>query len=193
MLRSLLSALMLMFLAPFAAPQTAATTPKAKEPMDTVLVFGDDFLFSLKEPDGWHCVCDERAMQYGVNAVVFPSAPDSRAHHLMIRIRVNKKSDENTALDLKADMQDYKQKYPNVEFAALDLSHPEYKTYTKVFQFPDGFHDYVAYINSGPQTWFTLSVSMTTEKLPATPDELAAFKKVVQSLRIFTNDPRRPH
>jgi len=184
--------LLMLLIPPTNAQSAPPKTPSPNQPMDTVLVFGDDFLFSLKEPDGWHCVCDERAMQYGVNAVVFPAAPDSRAHNLMIRIRVNKKSDENTALDLKADMQDYKQKYPNVEFAALNVSHPEYKTYTNIFQFPDGFHDYVAYINSGQQTWFTLSVSMTKEKLPATPDELAAFKKVVQSLLIFTNDPRRP-
>ena len=175
------------------AASAQATPPAAKQPMDTVLVFGDGFVFSLKEPEGWSCICDERAAQYEVNAALFPAAAQSRAHHVMIRIRVNKKSDEDTAQDLKSDMEQYKHNYPEVEFVAFDVAHPEYKTHAKLFRHPDGFQDYVAFVNSGPETWFTLSVSMTKEKVPATAGELAAFTKVLQSLHMITKDPRRQH
>ena len=177
-------------LAPFAMAQSA--TPPPGKPMDTLLVYGEGFLFSMKEPQGWRCICDETAGKYQVNAIIFPSSNQSRAHHVAIRVRVNEKTDENTIEDLKADMQDYKRNYPKVQFVDLAVANPEYKTYTKLFQFPGDFYDYVAYVNPGPQARFMLSVSMTKEKTPATPDELAAYAKVVQSLHVFTEDAPHP-
>jgi hypothetical protein len=164
----------------------------APKNIDTLLVYGDGFLFSVKEPDGWHCVCDEQASQYNVNAIVLPSDEQSRAHHVAIKVRVNQKSDENTIEDLKADMQQYRRKYPKVQFADLSVAHPEYKTCAKLFLFPNDFYDYVAYVNPGPRTWFTLSVSMSKEKVPATKAELAAYEKVLQSLNVFTKDVKPP-
>jgi hypothetical protein len=178
-------------LAPFAMAQSASPSPS--KPADTLLVFGEGFLFSMKEPEGWHCICDEEASKYQVNAIIFPSSSQSRVDHVAIRVRVNEKTDENTIEDLKADMQDYKKNYPKVQFADLAVAHPEYKTYAKLFQFPGDFYDYVAYVNPGPQARFTLSVSMTKQKTPATAAELAAYAKVVQSLHVFTKDELRPH
>ena len=170
----------------FVATVGQSSPPTPKQPMDTIMVFGDGFMFSMKEPAGWQCVCDERASKYEVNAVVFPGAAASRAHHVMIRIRVNEKSDENTTLDLQADMQQYRKKYPKVEFIALNVAHPKYRTYPKLFAFPNEFYEYVAYVNPGPHTPFVLAVSMSKEKTPATSEELAAYKKVVQTLNVFT-------
>ena len=103
----------------------------------------------------------------------------------MIRVRVNHKTDENSLEDLKADMRQYRQRYPNVQFVALEVAHAEYKTYTKLFAFPNDFYDYVAYVNPGPSSSFTLSVAMAKEKVPATQDELAAYADVVRSLHTF--------
>ena len=165
----------------------------SKENNDRVLVFGDGFVFSLKEPDGCHCVCGLEASEYGVNAVLIPSSAQSRARHVIIRVRVNSKTDENTLEDLKADMRQYKQRYPKVQFAALDVTHAEYKTYTKLFAFPDDFYDYVAYINPGPGSGFTLSVSMAKEKAPASQGELAAYANVVSSLHVPLGGAPRQH
>lgn len=164
-----------------------------KENDEAVLVFGDGFVFSMKEPDGWHCVCGPEASEYGVNAVLIPSSAQSRARHVIIRLRVNTKTDENTLEDLKADMRQYKQRYPKVQFAALDFAHAEYKTYTKLFAFPDDFYDYVAYANPGPSFAFTLSVSMAKEKTPATQNELIAYAQVLHSLHVVAGDPPRKH
>ena len=173
--------------------QSDRVHPTSKDKDDAVLVFGDGFVFSLKEPTGWHCICGREASEYGVNAVVIPSSAQSRARHVIIRVRVNQKTDENTLTDLEADIQQYKRRYPNVQFAALDVSHAEYKTYTKLFAFPNDFYDYVAYVNPGPSSSFTLSVAMAKEKVPATQDELAAYADVVRSLHTFVGDSARTH
>jgi predicted 2-oxoglutarate/Fe(II)-dependent dioxygenase YbiX len=117
--------------------------------------------------------------------VLFPNSPQSREHHVAIRVRANEKVDENTTEDLKLDMEQYKKEHPKVQFAALDIVHPEYKTYPKLFFFPDDFYDYVAYVNPGASFRFTFSISMTKEKSPATEDELAAYTKVLKSLHAF--------
>jgi len=106
-------------------------------------------------------------------------------------VRVNSKTDENTLEDLKADMRQYKQRYPKVQFAALDVTHAEYKTYTKLFAFPDDFYNYVAYINPG--SGFTLSVSMAKEKAPASQGELAAYANVVSCLHVPLGGAPRQH
>jgi len=90
-------------------------------------------------------------------------------------------------------MKQYKERYPKVQFAALDVAHAEYKTYTKLFAFPNDFYDYVGYVNPGPNVKFTLSVAMSKGKVPATQDELAAYAKVLQSLHVFTGKPPRAH
>lgn len=161
--------------------------------MDTLLIHGQGFLFSMKEPDGWHCVCDESAGQYGANAIVFPSSAQSRAHHVAIKVRLNPKSDEDTFQDLNADMQQYKKQYPNVEFATLDVAHSEYKTYPKLFMFPNDYYEYVAYLNPGPRHGFTISVWMSKEKIPATREELAAYTELLRSLNVITSDLTLAH
>lgn len=190
-LASFAAATIVTLLAAIALAQSGSPNPK--EPMDSILVFGDGFLFSLQEPEGWRCVCDEAATEYQANAVVFPSSAQSRARHVAIRIRVNQKTDENTAEDLNSDMREYKRKYPTVQFAALDVAHPEYRTHAKLFLFPKDFYDYVAYVNPGPDSWFTLSIAMSKEKVPATQGELAAYAKVLKSLRAFTTKSSRAH
>jgi len=125
--------------------------------------------------------------------VLFPSSADSRAHRVEIRVRVNKKVDENTLEDLNSDMRQYKKEYPKVQFAALDVAHPEYRTHAKLFLFPGDFYDYVAYLNPGPNSWFTLSVSMTKEKVPATQDELAAYANVLKSLYVPAGKSSQTH
>jgi hypothetical protein len=159
--------------------------PKSKSPMDSILVYGQDFVFSLKEPQGWRCTCGPEAAEYGVNAILFPSAVESRARHVQIRVRVNDKVNENTAEDLNVDMREYKKEYPKVEFADLDIAHPEYRTHGKVFQIPNDFYEYVAYVNPGPGVSYNFSVAMSKEKVPATTDELAAYTKVLKSLNAF--------
>ena len=116
----------------------------------------------------------------------YSSRPQSSREHGMSSFAcTSTKKNENALEDLKADMRQYRQRYPNVQFVALDVSQAEYKTYTKLFAFPNDFYDYVAYLNPGPGTTFTLSVAMAKEKVPATQEELRAYLNVVRSLHVF--------
>jgi len=51
----------------------------------------------------------------------------------------------------------------------------------------------VAYINPGPGSGFTLSVSMAKEKAPASQGELAAYANVVSSLHVPLGGAPRQH
>ena len=129
----------------------------------------------------------------GVNAIVFPSAAQSRAHHVQIKVRLNQKSGEDTWHDLASDMRRYKKQNPSVQFAPLDVSHPVYKTYPKLYQFPLDYYEYVAFLSPGPQNWFTISVWMSKEKVPATREELAAYSELVRSLNVISSDLHISH
>lgn len=103
----------------------------------------------------------------------------------MIRIRVDDKVDEDTNADLEADMRDYRARYRGVRFKDLLVTNPNYQCFAKVFYVPGEFYEYVTYMNPGAKKPVLLSVSMNTEKSEATPEELEAYKSVVQSLTLL--------
>lgn len=165
----------------------AQTSKKA-----ALIVYGETFSFGVKEPAGWHGDTDA-ASKFGVNIVFFPADKQSRAADVTIRVRVNKKVDEDTAADLAADMDGYRKEFPSVQFADAPIGHPSYATYSKLFFVPKRFYEYVAYLNPGKDTWFTLSVAMSVKGRPASEDELAALKEVATSLSVLSSPASAPH
>ena len=81
-----------------------------------LIVYGRDFAFTVSEPEGWKGDTSA-AERYGVNIVFFPIGQSSRAHDVTIRVNVISKENEDTKEDLKADRDEYREKYPNVQFA----------------------------------------------------------------------------
>ena len=159
---------------------TALAGPK----LDSLLVYGKDFIFSVEEPIGW--VADtKRADEYQCNILIYPGSHDWKNSDGMIRIRVDDKTDEHVDKDLAADMNDYRSHYPNVQFADIIASHPEYRVYPKVFYIPNNFYEYVAYVNPGPQSALMFSVAMNKQKIKASQNELTAFREAIASLRML--------
>jgi len=156
----------------------------SEEKLKSLLVYGNDFAFGVDEPDGWHGDT-EAAERYSANIVFFPGSETSKAADVTIRVRVNDKVDENLAADLEADMQSYKKEVPGVAFGELDVKHPKYATFPKVFSKPGEFFEYIAYLNPGPEYPFHLSVAMSKKKTAATAEELAAYRKVLESLQLI--------
>ena len=163
--------------APAQTPSAAST-----EKTDRLLVYGENFAFGVKEPEGWRGDTGELANSYHVNIVFVPIGEAVDAKGITIRVRVNSKVDENTIEDLKYDMAQYKKDYPKAQFGDLSISHPEYKTFAELVYVPRQFFEYVAYVNPGPRPKFTFSVAMSKKVTEATPDELKAFQTVLQSL-----------
>jgi hypothetical protein len=164
---------------PVANPQNQ--TPVSKDKLDRLIVYGDGFAFGVKEPDGWRADTEDLARKYHVNVLFAPAKQDGSSD-ITIRVRLNKKVDENTIEDLNYDMEQYKKDYPKAKFNDLLVQHPDYKTFGKLVYMPDNFYEYVAYINPGPISKFTFSAAMSKRLRPATQEELNAFDSVLRSL-----------
>ena len=177
------SLLMIAILAQLAAAARGAA-PKKPEPT-ALLISGEGFSFMVQEPPGWTGDTD-RARQYGVSAVFFPSLAASKAADVTIRIRVDEKSHENLAEDLAADLKGLRQQYPEIQFRDLEIKHPGYATFPRLFYQTGSFFEYVAYLNPGPQYPFSLEVAMSKAKSAASPGELAAFESVLKSITVLS-------
>jgi hypothetical protein len=155
----------------------ARSSPK----LNSLIVYGDGFAIGVKEPDGWHGDTDAIASKYHVN-VVFSPAGGSGDDDVTVRVRVNKKVDENTVEDLNYDLDGYKMDFPNAQFQDFNISHAEYKTFTKLVFVSNQFYEYIAYLNPGPGRPFIFSVAMSTRKSPATVEELKAYESIIKSI-----------
>lgn len=150
--------------------------------MHGMIVYGEGFSFIVTEPEGWDANTGQAAQQMGVNIVFFPRKRESRKRHINIRVRLNKQEFTNPQQDMDADIAEYRKRYPRTRFEDLPLKHPKYRTAAKLFFTPREFYEYVAYANTGEHMSLAFSVALSKELEPATPDELAAYKKVLESL-----------
>jgi hypothetical protein len=168
-----------------AFPQIAKaqnSAPASEARLDRLIVYGDGFVFGVKEPDHWRADTGEVARKYHVNVIFVSAQGNGKSESVNIRVRVNKKVDENTIEDLDYDMEQYKKEYPKAEFGDLLINHPEYETFAKLVYVPNQFYEYVAYINPGAISKFTFSVAMSKNSNSATPEEMKAFESVLNSL-----------
>jgi hypothetical protein len=162
--------------------------PAVDKKMDGLLVYGKGFLFSAREPIGWHGDTDKIARYYHANLVFTPDDQTSRAAHVTIRIRVNHKETTGPSEDMQTDMSGYKAKYPDVRFSDLAVSHPKYKICAKLFYFENDFYEYVVYVDPGANVKMNFSVSMSKDSKSATAEEQKAFETVLESLSWITED-----
>lgn len=165
----------------FPAYVTAAPANSDGKKLDTLLVYGEGFIFSVKEPQGWAGDI-KNARQYDANIIFYPLSQRFETATTIIRVSVNGKTDENIQEDLAADMSQYKKQYVGVQFKELSITHPTYQAFPKLFTVPGDFYEYVTYINPGPKKKLTFSVSMNKQKAAASADDLAKYQEVISSL-----------
>ena len=152
---------------------------------DELIVYGDGFSFVVSEPANW---TGDSSNAIKLNANIIFYTKQRSENPAIIRVRVNSKLDENTNEDLNYDMEQYKTKYPEINFKNISVTHPRYSVYPKLFYIPNDFYEYVTYINPGPDFNKMFSVSMNIQKREATEDEFNAYKKVIESLLFITED-----
>jgi len=158
-----------------------ATLPLERAEADGLIVYGSGFAFTVSEPPGW--IGDTKAAAtLGANIIFYRRGETAVRSKALIRVLVADKVDENTVADLESDERDYRQRYPKVIFKDVAVSHAEYKTYPKLFCVPGEFYEYVTYLNPGPTRPLLLSVSMNTQKEPATAEEWKTYHSIVSSL-----------
>jgi hypothetical protein len=157
------------------------TAGDAQNTVNRLIQFGDGYRFGVTEPDTW--VGDTRdAGKYSADIIFYRKGQDTRSPYGLIRVRVGKKVDKNTAEDLAYDMKGYKEQFPDVQFAELPVTHRQYRCFSKLFFVPNQFHEYVTYVNPGPSAHYLLSISLSTQSEAASEEELAAYETVVSSL-----------
>lgn len=156
----------------------------AQQKPDQLLVYGDDFIFSVKEPPGWNGDTTN-AGKFQSNVILHEAGQPPESVSGLIRIRVNTKVDENTSADLEEDMRGYRAQYPKVQFKDLPVKNPQYLCLGRVFYVPGEFYEYVAYVNPGPTKSVLFSVSMNSQKSGAGTKELEAYRSAVQSLKLL--------
>jgi len=152
--------------------------------LDALLVYGDGFVFSVKEPQGLIGDINE-AKRYSANIIFYPKGKLNDTSQTLIRVLIVDKVDENTQKDLAYDMSTYRSKYPEIKFKDISVAHPSYRTFPKLFYIPGQFYEYVTYVNPSPGKKLMFSVSMNKQKTEATPSEFSAYKKVVKSLLLL--------
>src|ERR1700746_3386256 len=85
-----------------------------KQKLEQLLVYGDSFMFGVREPAGWTGDATNAA-SFEASVVLHASGPPSDSWSAQIRIRVTSKIDENTPADLAEDIRSYKAQFPDVQ------------------------------------------------------------------------------
>lgn len=160
-------------LSPSASPSPSSPAIKG------LLVYGDDWWFSVQEPVGWHG--DTQSFSQA-NIVFYRSAETWKTSTTIMWIQVMPDDGPDVAGDLTADMEHWKQKYPAIQFQDLVAPHPQYKSFGQVYLVPGEDPSYAVYLDPGPKTKYYFIVTMQPEHRAATPEELAVFRGLVASI-----------
>lgn len=162
----------------------AGDAPRVEKKLDSLLVYGQGFGFSVKEPEGWRGDT-VNAEHFSANIIFYPASQPPDKAQTIIRVLVTDKTDENINEDLAHDMSEYRAKHPDIVFKDLTISHPKYRVFPKLFMVPGNFYEYVAYVNPGPASKLMFSVSMNKQKKEASELELDVYQKIIASLQML--------
>ena len=173
---------------PPTVPPGAADETRTPGPL---VVYGDDFMFTIKEPEGWTADI-ENAPKLSAGVILYREGETFEKHGVLIAIRVARKVDEKTGDDLAHDMGEFRKLYPDVEFKELKVKHPSYASHAKLFAISKSRYDYVAYVNPGPVTPYLFSVTMYTGKKQADRKALDIYKDVIKTLEFIPQDAAAP-
>ena len=149
--------------------------------MNSLIVYGDGFSFSVYEPDGWMGDTDSAASYGGSNIIFYPEGAGPGGDATLIQVSVFEKKDEKTEEDLAYDVAQYAE-YAGLHTEKIALGHPEYQVFSKLVYVKGSFHAYIAYLNGGVRYESGLSTVMTVVGREATDAELDAFRQVIASL-----------
>ncbi len=186
---AVVAALLLSYGSPSASPSAAPSVVPAPAPSSgqpdakNLVVLGDGFVFSVREPDGWigHAPPD-----IGVGAASFyRSGESAKTATTIIWIQVMDYDGPDVEGDLTADVARWNAAYPGSTFEDLAAPNPRYKTFGKLYLTAGHDPSYAVYVDPGPAAKLYFIVSMQPPKRRATQDDLAAFDEVVASLRLM--------
>lgn len=169
-----------------AASSVKAESPNGQPKLDRLLIYGEGFLFGVKEPSGWQGDT-EHADAYQANVVLYRSSETLPGVSALILVRVEDKAGKNATAALDTVMKQYKGKHPEVEFRDLTIDHPKYEASAKLLSIRGKFYEYAIYLDPGNKSSLLFLVSMEKPRVEASPEELSTLKEVVSSLVLLSS------
>jgi hypothetical protein len=181
-------AALMLVLAILPCPVHAAADQERKE--GPLVVYSDDLMFVVREPQGWQGDI-ENAPKIGAGVALYRKNETFEKNNALIAVRVARKVDENTALDLDHEINGFRELYPDAEFGDLRVKHPSYASFAKIFSVPKNHYEYVTFLNPGRVAPYLFSVAMSTGKREASKAELKAYREVVRSIEYIPQEGAR--
>src|SRR5471030_1263108 len=115
---------------------------------ESLIVYGDGFSFSVKEPTGWMGDI-ANANKYKANIIFYKNKAELKNVGTIVQVLTFKKEDEHTEDDLREDLNAYKKDYPTVKFQDFSVTHSSYRCFSKIAYVDQKFFQYIVYLNPG--------------------------------------------
>ncbi len=122
-----------------------------QENKDALLIYGQDFMFRVTEPEGWRGHTED-AYRYRMNAYFCPGEKDINNSPAIMHISVLDKGDENIQQHLAYDMQQYQKHYRNIKFQDFPIEGLNYRYASRIFIIEDKTIDYVCFLDPGEKS-----------------------------------------
>ena len=149
-----------------------------------LIVYGNGFAFGVKEPEGW-TGDTENAEEFHSNIIFYKSKSDLDNGGALVQVYSFNKLDEKTEQDLEYDIQTYVLQYPDLKQENFEVSHKDFKCYSKMMFVENKFYQYTVYVNPGVKFTSGSSVAMNISNRRANEDELQAFRGIIASLMMM--------
>lgn len=114
-----------------------------------LIIYGNNFSFSVIEPDNWHCFTEDAA-KYSLNAYFCYNNTNWQTSEAIIYISVSPKGNYSVSEHLKADMKRYSEKV-KVEFIDFPINVFKYTFASKTYLYNE-LREYLCYVDPSKES-----------------------------------------
>lgn len=146
-----------------------------------------DISFSVPIPDGWAGDASDAVRKLDAHIALSKGKYFQGTSEPLIRVRINRTTDHQPQKDLDADIDEYRQIYPDMKLRNLHVAHDGWTCVAVDFVRPD-FRQSVAYCDPGSGLYVFSFVMTKRMKGPMTIGELRGFREVVRGVEILPGE-----
>lgn len=150
----------------------------------SALINTDSVKFRVGEPTGYMSDLDNAA-QFSANVVLYTNMDNVNKGDAIIQVAAITKKDVDSGKEMEKELVQYREDYPTLKEKQLITSHKTYKCFSTFIAVNGQFYRYITYVNPGDTAKKIFTVIMNLPKREATPAELEAYRKIVESLEIL--------
>ena len=114
--------------------------------MDQLLIFGNGWMFNVKEPTGWTGHTED-AYQYHVNIYFCLGKKTFSKSQVVMHISVNSKRGETLQQKMDYDIAYYKKQHKKIELQEFPMGELAYEVLSKKYTYDEKTIDYVCFLD----------------------------------------------